>query len=42
VNGTKRRKILLYQASLLSMAMFLETNPVAVNYAVIDVPRYPS
>jgi hypothetical protein len=42
VNGIKRGKNLLYQVSLLSVAVFLETNPVAVNYGVINLPRYPS
>jgi len=30
---------LLFETSLLSTAVFLETNPVVARYAVVDVPR---
>jgi len=33
---------LLYEASLLSAAVFLEANPVAGKHAMVDVPHYPS
>ncbi len=41
VDGTKRRKTLLCEASLLSAAVFLEANLVAGKHAMVDVPPLP-
>ncbi len=41
VDGTKRAKNLFYQAFLLSVAVFLETNPLVVKDAVIGVSSLP-
>ena len=41
VDDVKRRNALLFEASLLSAAVFLGTNPVAVKYAVEDVSPLP-
>ncbi len=41
MDGTKRRKALLYEASMLSAAVFLEANLVAGKHAMVDVPPLP-
>jgi hypothetical protein len=41
INDDEKRSTLLFEASLLSAAIALGTNPVVVKYAVGDVPPLP-